>query len=204
MLSGVKRFSLTQVTFWKHIALEFSFFIINLLVCLGGYGVDFSYDVNTVEAGVAKVSKGLLVHGVTSYCPTLVTSPTETYHQVLPLIKKKEGGKHGASILGVHVEGPFISIDKKGAHPAHCIREFDEGFKTVEDVYGDISNICIITLAPEKQRAPETISELVKRGVTVSVGHSMADLKHGETAVKYGATLITHLFNAMLPVSSDL
>lgn len=168
---------------------------------LGGYGVDFSYDVSTVDAGVEKVSKGLLAHGVTSFCPTLVTSPTETYHQVLPQIKKKAGGKHGATVLGVHLEGPFISVDKKGAHPAQCIREFDDGFKTVEDVYGDISNVSIITLAPEKQRALETISELVKRGITVSLGHSMGDLKHGEAAVKHGATLITHLFNAMLPVS---
>jgi N-acetylglucosamine-6-phosphate deacetylase len=168
---------------------------------IGGYGVDFSYDVNTVEVGVAKVSKGLLAHGVTSFCPTLVTSPTETYQQVLPQIKKREGGKHGATVLGVHVEGPFISIDKKGAHPAHCIREFDDGFRTVEEVYGDISNISIITLAPEKQRAPDAIDELVKRNITVSLGHSMADLSDGETAVKHGATLITHLFNAMLPVS---
>lgn len=167
----------------------------------GGYGVDFSYDVASVDEGVAKVAKGLLEHGVTSFCPTLVTSPTETYHQVLPLIKKKAGGKDGATVLGVHVEGPFISVDKKGAHPAHCIREFDEGFQTVHEVYGDTENISIITLAPEKQRAPEAIDELVKRGITVSLGHSMADLKHGETAVQHGATLITHLFNAMLPVS---
>lgn len=163
--------------------------------------MDFSYDVNSVEAGIQKVSKGLLAHGVTSFCPTLVTSPTETYHQVLPQIKKLRGGVHGATVLGVHVEGPFISEEKKGAHPAHCIRELDEGFKTVEDVYGDISNISIMTMAPEKQRAPETISELVKKGITVSLGHSMADLKDGELAVKHGATLITHLFNAMLPVS---
>lgn len=150
---------------------------------------------------MAKVAKGLLQHGVTSFCPTLVTSPTETYHQVLPLIKKREGGSDGATVLGVHVEGPFISVDKKGAHPAHCIREFDEGFQTVSEVYGDVDNISIITLAPEKQRAPEAIDELVRRGITVSLGHSMADLKHGETAVQHGATLITHLFNAMLPVS---
>lgn len=174
------------------------------MIYSGGYGVDFSYDVGSVHEGIAKVSEGLLSHGVTSFCPTLVTSPNETYHQVLPKMKKRAGGKHGATVLGVHVEGPFISIEKKGAHPAHCIREFDDGFKTVEDVYGDTSNISIITLAPEKQRAFETIYELVKRGITVSLGHSMADLKQGETAVKHGATLITHLFNAMLPVRSCL
>jgi N-acetylglucosamine-6-phosphate deacetylase len=96
------------------------------------------------------VSKGLLAHGVTSFCPTLVTSPIDTYRQVLPKIKRKAGGLHGATILGVHVEGPFISVEKKGAHPEDCIRDFDEGFKTVEDIYGDISNIAIITLAPGK------------------------------------------------------
>lgn len=168
----------------------------------GGYGVDFSYDVDTVEEGVAKVSKGLLAHGVTSFCPTLVTSPVDTYHQVLPKIKRRAGGEHGATILGVHAEGPFISVEKKGAHPENCIRNFDDGFNTLAQVYGDINNISIITLAPEKPRVPEVITELVRRGVTVSVGHSMSDLKHGETAVKSGATLITHLFNAMLPVSS--
>lgn len=147
------------------------------------------------------MSKGLLAHGVTSYCPTLVTSPIDTYHQVLPKIKRRAGGKHGATILGVHVEGPFISVEKKGAHPANCIREFEDGFKTLEEVYGDISNIAIITLAPEKPRVIEVIKELAQRGVTISLGHSMADLMHGETAVKHGATLITHLFNAMLPVS---
>lgn len=72
------------------------------------------------------VAKGLLAHGVTSFCPTVVTSTTETYHQVLPRIKKREGGEHGATILGVHVEGPFISPTKKGAHEESCIRKLDE------------------------------------------------------------------------------
>lgn len=157
---------------------------------------------DTVEEGVTKVSKELLATGVTSFCPTLVTSPIETYHQVLPKIKRKAGGKHGATILGVHVEGPFISVEKKGAHPENCIRTFDNGFETFQSVYGDISHISIVTLAPEKPRVPEVITELVRRGITVSVGHSMADLIHGETAVKHGASLITHLFNAMVPVSS--
>lgn len=165
----------------------------------GGYGVDFSYDTETVDEGVNLVAKNLLKHGVTSFCPTLVTSPTETYHKVLPKIKKRPGDKNGATILGVHVEGPFINSIKKGAHPPECIKNFDNGFETVKEMYGSLENIKIITLAPEKENSIEVINKLTQYGITVSVGHSTADISIGEIAVKNGASLITHLFNAMLP-----
>uniref|UniRef100_A0A4Y0BNS2 N-acetylglucosamine-6-phosphate deacetylase n=1 Tax=Anopheles funestus TaxID=62324 RepID=A0A4Y0BNS2_ANOFN len=165
----------------------------------GGYGVDFSFDVETVEEGVLKVAKGLLAHGVTSFCPTLVTSPSETYHSVLPRIPRTAGGRHGATVLGCHVEGPFINTNKKGAHPPECIKEFEQGIVTVRDVYGSMDNVQIITLAPEKAGATEVIQELSNNGITVSVGHSMANLSDGEIAVQHGTRLITHLFNAMLP-----
>ncbi|XP_053680426.1 N-acetylglucosamine-6-phosphate deacetylase [Anopheles nili] len=165
----------------------------------GGYGVDFSFDVGTVEEGVSKVAKGLLAHGVTSFCPTLVTSPPETYHAVLPRIPRSAGGHHGATVLGCHVEGPFINTNKKGAHPPECIKEFEHGIATVRDVYGSMDNVQIITLAPEKTGASQVIQELSNNGITVSLGHSMANLNDGEIAVRHGARLITHLFNAMLP-----
>lgn len=102
-------------------------------------------------------------------------------------------------MLGTHLEGPFINVQKKGAHPPECIREFTEGFKTLEEVYGSLDGAAIVTLAPEKEKADEVIVGLKKREIVISLGHSMGDLCHGERAVKHGATFITHLFNAMLP-----
>ncbi|XP_032680664.1 N-acetylglucosamine-6-phosphate deacetylase isoform X3 [Odontomachus brunneus] len=165
----------------------------------GGFGIDFSNNIDNVEKGVDKVAKGLLNYGVTSFCPTIVTSPVRTYHKILPKITKRNGGSHGAGILGVHIEGPFISPSKKGAHPENYIRGFDQGFKSVTDMYGDLNNVCMVTLAPEIPNSISIIEELCKRNIKVSVGHSVANLSEGEGAVKHGASFITHLFNAMLP-----
>ncbi|XP_043659277.1 N-acetylglucosamine-6-phosphate deacetylase [Drosophila teissieri] len=163
----------------------------------GGYGVDFSYDTETIEEGVATVARGLVKSGVTSFCPTLVTSPNDSYHTILPRIPAEV--PKGAGILGIHAEGPFINPQKKGAHPEHCIQTIDKGLSTLKDTYGSLERIKIITLAPEKVTDPEVIGQLVERGITVALGHSMASLSDGERAVQQGATLITHLFNAMLP-----
>lgn len=107
---------------------------------LGGFGIDFSNNTNNVEEGIAKVAKGLLKYGVTSFCPTIVTSPSDTYHKILPRIKKQNGGSHGASVLGVHIEGPFISPSKKGAHSEDHITKFDE-VKIIIKSYLDSENI---------------------------------------------------------------
>lgn len=75
---------------------------------------------------------------------------------------------------------------------------------TVRDTYGSLENVAIVTLAPEKPQALEVIEQLTKANVTVSVGHSIANLTQGEVAIKHGVRLITHLFNAMLPVKSNI
>lgn len=165
----------------------------------GAFGVDFSSDVVDVECGVQKVAKGLLAHGVTSFCPTLVTSAKDTYRQIIPHIKRTNGGKDGAGVLGLHIEGPFINKEKKGAHDEELIREFTNGFPDLLDMYGSVDSAAIVTLAPEFDRSSEVIHELVRRGIAVSVGHSMSNLVQGEEAVNNGASFITHLFNAMLP-----
>lgn len=166
----------------------------------GGFGVDFSKATEDVGSGVALVARRLLSHGVTSFCPTLVTSPPEVYHKVLPQIPVKNGGPHGAGVLGVHLEGPFISREKRGAHPEAYLRSFEaNAFHDVLATYGPLDNVCIVTLAPELARSHEVIQALTAQGIRVSLGHSVADLRAAEVAVQSGATFITHLFNAMLP-----
>ncbi|KAG7154435.1 N-acetylglucosamine-6-phosphate deacetylase-like [Homarus americanus] len=92
--------------------------------------------------------------------------------KVIPRIKKTPGGPGGASILGVHVEGPFISPAKKGAHPLQYLEGVEEGMSKVLDVYGSIDNIAKITIAPELPGAQEVIRHLSSRGIVVSVGES--------------------------------
>jgi len=167
----------------------------------GAFGADFSNDVKdatSAEACLLTVGKGILSHGVTSYCPTVVTSPAEVYHTVLPHLRPRQGGMHGATVLGVHVEGPFISQQKKGAHPQHYIRSPTNGYKSIEEMYGEgLKNVAIITIAPELDGSLEAIDGCVSKGIVVSVGHTTAELVQGEEAVRRGARLVTHLFNAM-------
>ncbi|XP_050417642.2 N-acetylglucosamine-6-phosphate deacetylase isoform X1 [Patella vulgata] len=165
----------------------------------GAFGVDFSQEETIINGGIGKVCNGLLEQGITSFCPTVITSPSLAYKKILPLIKKTKGSKDGAGIIGVHVEGPFISKEKKGAHQEELIQTFDNGFKDLIDMYGDLSNIAIITLAPELHNSQQIIKECVNRGIIVSLGHSMANLVTGEEAIWNGASYVTHLFNAMLP-----
>ena len=147
------------------------------------------------------VSLGLLPTGVTAFCPTLITQPPESYHCILPKIKRIQGSKLvGATNLGVHIEGPFISYEKRGAHPLQYIKgEEIQSFDQIKNLYKYLDDIAIITIAPELDQAGEITKQLVNHGIVVSVGHSTATLSQGENAINNGANFITHLFNAMLP-----
>ncbi|KAH1028105.1 hypothetical protein HUJ05_001502 [Dendroctonus ponderosae] len=135
----------------------------------GGYGYDFSFEDKT-EEGLAIVSKKLLEHGVTAFCPTVVTSPVDIYRKVLPKVARRKGGPHGATILGAHVEGPFINTGKKGAHPSACILSYDQGITQLEETYGSLDNIRIVTLAPELLNSSSVIGALRQRNIVVSLG----------------------------------
>jgi N-acetylglucosamine-6-phosphate deacetylase len=190
----------------------------------GGFGVDFTMLQDPSEdphGGIQAVAHKILRHGCTSFCPTVITSTPQTYRKTIAKLKEykqvqdklraaratrlsggngrpewKDGGAV-ACMLGTHLEGPFISI--KGAHPEELIRVegLAQGFGEVQKMYGELDSVCLLTLAPELPGALATIEQLTRAGVTVSVGHSGAQLADGVEGMKAGARLITHLFNAM-------
>jgi N-acetylglucosamine-6-phosphate deacetylase len=167
----------------------------------GAFGVDFSSP-QLQEAQVEMVASELLKHGVTSFCPTMITSSPENYKRNLPLLKPRVGDRSRAHILGAHVEGPFLNQLKYGAHPKALLREpksFDEILNCYGELFGQYARV--ITIAPELNGALDCIKEIVKRypHICVSLGHSMANLVDAQKAVELGARMITHLFNAMVP-----
>ncbi|ODQ77554.1 carbohydrate esterase family 9 protein [Babjeviella inositovora NRRL Y-12698] len=170
----------------------------------GAFGFDFSRSVtneNEVRLYVQDYEHAMrkyLSTGVTSICPTLTSSYPEVYRNVLPLVGNKRVSDQTES-LGAHCEGPFISRDKKGCHPVDCLVTAPAKFKSMEEVYGadNFKNIAIITAAPEVEGVLETIPRLVESGVTVSIGHTTASYDLGVKAVQQGASMVTHMYNAM-------
>uniref|UniRef100_A0A914WR43 N-acetylglucosamine-6-phosphate deacetylase n=1 Tax=Plectus sambesii TaxID=2011161 RepID=A0A914WR43_9BILA len=167
----------------------------------GGFGIDFSsIKAEDFQAGLDKVAHGLLQFGVTSFCPTIISSQSSVYHKILPMLKKTNGSANGAGIIGAHLEGPFISVDKRGAHPQQNIisNDLSDPVTAIEKMYGPhLDKVSLVTLAPELPGAVEAVRLLVEKGVKVSIGHSSGSLLDGEKAVNAGASCITHLFNAM-------
>jgi len=102
----------------------------------------------------------------------------------------------GASCLGIHLEGPWISPGASGAQPTEGIRDFDprEAEKLFESAPDTIS---MVTLAPERPRTRELLGMLRERGIVAALGHSNANAAEIDAAAKCGMTHVTHLFNAM-------
>ncbi|KAJ2766231.1 N-acetyl-glucosamine-6-phosphate deacetylase, partial [Coemansia nantahalensis] len=168
----------------------------------GAYGYDFSDDAEIIEEAVDNISKGLLLQGCTAYCPTTVSSRPEIYHKVLPHLGPRAGSiENGAAILGAHVEGPFISPHKKGAHELATLRTAANGLADIDACYG-LENLrryaAYMTVAPEVEGMLDTIPKLISAtGIAVSSGHSNATTDVAGQAYTQGAQMITHLFNAM-------
>ncbi|KNC82124.1 N-acetylglucosamine-6-phosphate deacetylase, partial [Sphaeroforma arctica JP610] len=165
----------------------------------GAFGVDFSnYDTELED--VQSVGRNLMQYGVTSFCPTLVTSPANKYHETLPKFVRYAGSPElGATNLGLHLEGPFMSLQKKGAHDPKQIEAPVDGWESLIDRYGPSlqQNVRYVTIAPELNGAVAAIKGLREHGLLVSLGHSSANMAEAVAGIEAGGTLVTHMFNAM-------
>lgn len=175
----------------------------------GAYGFDFSQpaDGACYRQGLQRLNKKLVQTGLTSYLPTVITQKPEVYHKALPFLGQSGHGRipeDGAESLGAHVEGPFMNPSKKGVHNISILRDAPDGFASLEECYGAdnlrSSTVKMITAAPEVHGIMDSIPELAKRGIVFSIGHTEADYEKSTEAIGQGATMITHLFNAMRPL----
>jgi N-acetylglucosamine-6-phosphate deacetylase len=138
--------------------------------------------------------------GVDGFLPTIVTTSSEKIQRSLSTIAQfmaTQADRHDtAKVLGIHLEGPFLNFQKRGAHPAQYLLPLT--LENIKQVLGDYTHIVkIITLAPELDSSGATISYLKQQNITVSLGHSLATEIQAQQAFNQGASMVTHAFNAM-------
>jgi N-acetylglucosamine-6-phosphate deacetylase len=164
------------------------------LQCNGAFGADITTDPMSIEM----IAEALPRFGVTSFLPTVVTSPTfrrraaiESLHDL-----RHRGPVFGADPIGLHFEGPMISRQHLGAHVSEHVATID-----VREIDEWISSdaVSLVTLAPELPGALDVIRALASRGVVVSGGHTAMTPRDLATARDVGLSYSTHLFNAMAP-----
>lgn len=158
----------------------------------GAFGQDFSDP----TADVDLAAQGLARFGVTGFLPTIISSPPERYLPCLRNLGRPDGGV-GARVLGVHLEGPFLSPAHPGTHDPAVLRMPDADLL---DGWLESGSVRIVTLAPELDGALPLIERLSARGIVAALGHSDAHWAEGTAAAAAGAALGTHLFNAMRPL----
>ncbi len=154
-------------------------------------GVDF---LEADAAGYRQAGEALLETGVTAYLPTLISSPED---KVLAALAEVPVDSESPRILGVHLEGPFLSALRLGTHDASSLRDPD---LELLDRLLEGGPVRLMTLAPELPGALPLIEHLLGRGVTVSLGHSDATADQANAAFDLGVRTVTHLFNAMRPL----
>ena len=163
----------------------------------GGGGVLFN-NAPTVES-IQRIADAHAQFGTTSLLPTLISDDFDTMRDAIGAVRTAIDDKL-PGILGIHLEGPFLNVERKGAHDPGRIRAIDDESIEIVTSLGDDA-VTLITLAPE-QTTPERIAQLVEAGVIVFAGHTQASYDQCVAAEEAGLSGYTHLFNGMTPFGS--
>jgi len=156
----------------------------------GFAGVDF---LEADADGYRRAGEALLETGVTSYLPTFITAPED---RLLAALRAVPAEAYGPRILGVHLEGPFLSPRRLGIHPESA--RSDPDVAVLERLLA-AGPVRLVTLAPELPGADELIRTLLRHEIAISCGHSDATAEEANAAFDAGVRTVTHLFNAMRP-----
>jgi N-acetylglucosamine-6-phosphate deacetylase len=138
-------------------------------------------------------------HGVTAFCPTLVSRPPGGYRRAAAALRDPAAAPGAARVLGAHLEGPFLAPSRAGAHDPAALRDPDPGEL---DELLRLFHPAIVTLAPERPGALDVIRRIVAAGAVAAIGHTEADAATGREALAAGARLATHALNAMRGIES--
>ena len=155
----------------------------------GGALLNDNPTVNTVR----RIAESHRKFGTTGMLPTVITDAPEILSKAITAVKAART-ENIPGVLGIHIEGPFLDKERKGAHEARFIREMTEA-DVAQIANADCGSI-MLTLAPNRV-APALITSLAGKGVLVSLGHSEANVAEVTKALASGARAFTHVFNAM-------
>jgi N-acetylglucosamine-6-phosphate deacetylase len=164
---------------------------------VNGFGPHDVLDA-TPEA-IDAIGRKLLAHGVTAWLPTIVSSDEDLRLRALDAIAEAKQSIHGARILGAHLEGPWLSPARAGAHdPSKLAGPTPETVERSLTRHAEL--VRLVTLAPEVSGGVDAIRSLVRTGVVASLGHTDATLDEAMAGIDAGARMVTHLYNAMRPL----
>lgn len=163
----------------------------------GRAGEDFNF---ADLSGLQKLCDSYAACGVTSVLGTTMTNEPSAIAQAMKNIGAYRTQPHsGARLLGIHMEGPFLGEEKRGAHDKQYLRKIDTAwFEAMNDLSG--SCIRIVSIDPCLDGAAEFIRNCKEKGIVVSLAHTACDYETARLAAKAGADHVTHLFNAMNPL----
>ena len=165
----------------------------------GGAGELMNHQPNALA--IRAIGKVHRQFGTTAFVPTLITDTWEQMvNAVAAVAAAQEAGVAG--VLGIHLEGPYINVERRGVHAQNCIRQ-PSSDEDLARLFAPLQTdaVRMMTLAPEQVPAG-FIQQLLRHNVIVSAGHTAANYEQMQAALEQGVSGFTHLFNAMTPMSS--
>ncbi len=160
--------------------------------CNGAFGLDLA----SAPEAMWDIAARLPATGVTAWLPTIVSSQPNVVERAIDALARRPDNFVGAEPIGLHLEGPALSEQRRGAHRRELLRAIDDELLAT---WSPARGVRLVTLAPELDGALDAIRTLRDRGVVVAAGHTDATTDVMLAAVDAGITAITHIYNGMAP-----